>query len=551
MRRTIFWLLHISLWHLAVPGFGLLAADQPQWGQAWSRNLVSTERDLPDVFDPENGKNVKWSVELGTETHATPVIAGGRIYIGTNNGHPRDAKHEGDRGVLMCLDEATGRLLWQLVVPKRIEDIFFDWPNAGICSPVTVEGDRVYLVSNRGEVMCLDAPGMANGNDGPYLMEGAHMDPKLVWLASSNAPLPAAEQKLCDAASPPGPLDADILWLFELTSGAGIWSHDSAHSGILVHGDYLYLNTGTGVDNTHRKIRTPDAPGLVVLDKRTGRLIARDNEHTAPNIFHSTWSAPSMAEVNGRSLLFFAGGNGIVYSFEPVENGVIESRSNGEAAKRSPAQASAAPALQDSNAPSLSPALLKKVWQFDFDPAAPKTNVHKYNSNRRESPSNIFGMPVFDAGRLYVAGGGDIWWGKNEAWVKCIDATKTGDITTNGLVWSAQLDKHVMATPAVAHGLVFIVDCPGTLHCLDAVTGQPCWSHQLKGDGWASPFVADGKVYLGTRSGEFYIFAAAREKKLLTSKSLGSPVSATVTAANGVLYVATMNRLFAVRRDGP
>src|SRR5579859_4380286 len=97
------------------------AEDQPQWGQAWSRNMVSNERGLPFSFDPQTGKNIKWSAELGTETHSSPVIAGGRVYIGTNNGHPRDPKHQGDRGVLMCLEEKTGQLLWQLVVPKREE----------------------------------------------------------------------------------------------------------------------------------------------------------------------------------------------------------------------------------------------------------------------------------------------------------------------------------------------------------------------------------------------------------------------------------------------
>jgi hypothetical protein len=69
---------------------------------------------------------------------------------------------------------------------------------------------------------------------------------------------------------------------------------------------------------------------------------------------------------------------------------------------------------------------LKKAWQFDFDPTAPKTNVHRYNTNRRESPSNIYGMPVFQDGRIYVAGGGDLFWGKLSAWMKCIDARETG-----------------------------------------------------------------------------------------------------------------------------
>ena len=51
---------------------------------------------------------------------------------------------------------------------KREEDKFHDWTNCGIPSPATVEGDRVYIVDNRGAVLCLDVKGMANGNDGPF-----------------------------------------------------------------------------------------------------------------------------------------------------------------------------------------------------------------------------------------------------------------------------------------------------------------------------------------------------------------------------------------------
>jgi outer membrane protein assembly factor BamB len=193
---------------IMAPGIPLDAADQPQWGQAWSRNMISAERGLPDSFDPKTGRNIRWTARLGTETHSTPVVAGGRIYIGTNNGEPRDPKHDGDRGVLMCFDERNGNLLWQLVVPKREEDPYHDWPKTGISSPVTVEGDHVYLVDNRGVVLCLDARGLANGNDGPFQDEGAYSTPR-----GTNAP-----------AKPlvAGPLDADILWAFDLTREAGI-----------------------------------------------------------------------------------------------------------------------------------------------------------------------------------------------------------------------------------------------------------------------------------------------------------------------------------------
>ncbi len=228
-----------------------------------------------------------------------------------------------------------------------------------------------------------------------------------------------------------------------------------------------------------------------------------------------------MAPVNSRDQIFFAGGNGVIYGFEPL-----------------------------ANVKGVGLEALQVVWQFDFDPTAPKENVHRYNTNRRESPSNIYGMPVFHEGRLFVAGGGDIFWGKNEAWLKCFNPSGKGDITTNGLVWSYTLDKHVLSTPAVHDGLVYIADCGRKFHCVDASKGTALWTHDIKGDVWASPMVVDGKVYLGTRSGQFLVLAAGREKNVLSTLELVSPISATVTAANGTLYVTTQKDLFAVRTAG-
>jgi outer membrane protein assembly factor BamB len=502
----------------------LTAADQPQWGAAWTRNQVSAERGLPATFDIATGRNIKWTAALGTETHSTPVIAGGRVFIGTNNGEPRDPKHVGDRGVVMCLDERDGRLLWQLVVPKREEDPYFDWPKCGVSSTVTVDGERAYVLDNRGVVLCLDVRGLANGNDGPFRDEAAYMTPR----KDSGAPPKAvagAEIKPEPGLRPldrdpltPGPLDADILWMFDLVTEAGTWPHDGAHSSILVYGDHLYVNTSTGVDSTHRRIRTPDAPSLVVLDKRTGRYFARDHEGIAPNIFHCTWSAPSAATINGETRILFAGGNGVVYGFKPVTK---------------------AP-------PGLKPLNLEKVFQYDPDPGAPKTEVHRFTQNRKEGPSNIYGMPVVLDGRMYIAGGGDVFWGKNEAWLKCVDVTGTGDLTKTGERWSYPLQQHTMSTAAVADGLVFVTDTAKNVHCVDAATGRPHWTHECQGQFWSSPFVADGKVYVGSRSGDFWVFAASKEKRVLLETKLPSKISATVTAANGTLYLATMTHLYAI-----
>jgi len=120
-RRLAIWSVALS-WGLGLGAwtFRACAADQPQWGQAWSRNMVSDEKGLPASFDPKTGRNIKWVARLGTETHSTPIAAGGHLYVGTNNGQPRDPKHQGDRGVLMCFDEKTGGHLLVTTVIKLL-----------------------------------------------------------------------------------------------------------------------------------------------------------------------------------------------------------------------------------------------------------------------------------------------------------------------------------------------------------------------------------------------------------------------------------------------
>jgi len=477
-----------------------MGKDQPQWGLTFSRNMVSNEIRLPDSLDPAAGRNIKWIAPLGSETYATPVVSGGKVLIGTNNEQPRDPRHKGDRGILLCLDEKDGSLCWQLVVPKFIPMLYRDWPKSGICSPATVEGNNIYIVSNRGEVMCLDINGQANGNDGPYLDESRHMTPD--------------GDKLIDVA----PNDADILWLYDMQSELGVHQHDSAHSSILIEGDFLYVNTSNGLDDKHSHIPATGAPSMIVLDKRTGRLVARDNENIGPKIFHCTWSSPTLSYVNGRTSIILCGGDGVCYGLAPIKSVPPE----GQMAK------------------------LSRLWRFDCDPKAPKENVHNYIRNRNESPSNIKSMAVFHDNRVYVTYGGDIWWGKHEAWLKCFDAAGSGDITDSAELWSYPVSRHCCSTPSVYNGMIFVADCGGFVHCVDARTGQAYWTHDTGGDIWASTLVADGKVYIGTRRGDFFVFDASKQKNIISSIRLDSRINGSPVAANGVLYITTMKNLYAV-----
>jgi outer membrane protein assembly factor BamB len=469
------------------------AGDHPGFGEPFSRNMVSPERNLPDSFD----NHVKWAAALGSESYSTPVVAQGKVLIGTNNQNPRDPKHQGDRAVLMCFDEKTGNLVWQFVIPKMEDDPYLDWPKAGFASTSTVEGDRVYTLTNRGEVVCLDLNGMANGNDGSFKDEGKHMTPR-------------GQPEMT-----PGPTDADILWICDLVKEGPIHTHDQVEGSVLIDGDLLYVNSANGVDNTHRVIRCPDAPSLVVLNKHTGKIVAQDAEQIAPNTFHCTWCPPSLGVVNGKRTVFFGGGDGNLYAFEAL-NGL--------------------PSSSDRT-------FLRRLWKYDPDPTAPKQNIHSYLGNRRESPSVIMGMPVVIENRIYLTAGGDLWWGKHKGWLKCVDAA------TGKEIWSYPLAKETCCTPAVYQGMVFATDCAGMIHCVDAETGKPIWTHKADGAFWASPMIADGKLYAGTRAGDFVVLAASREKKLISHTQLtGEPIAATVTPANGTLFIATMRHLYAIAK---
>ena len=515
-----------------VPSGVACAADWPQWGGRDCRNNVSEEKGLPDWFVPgekKSGgggidmattKNVKWVARLGSAAYGNPVVAGGRVYVGTDNltlaEDPRFNRTRG--GLVKCFDEATGKLLWQLAVPERTKvskETHFSQQHLGTCSSAAVEGDRVYILTSAADVVCLDVHGQANGNDGPFLDEGRYM-------AGSDKP-PVAVR----------PTDADVLWRYDLIDELGVCPHDAASCSVLIHGDLLYLSTSNGVDAAHAKVVNPKAPAFIALDKRTGRLAAYEDEKLSSRLYHSEWSSPSLGEVNGKRLVFFGGGDGVCYAFEALD--------------KAPEK----------------PVPLVKVWSYDCNPPHYKYRDGKpipyYDGDKRKSkspnkndgryvgPSQIIATPVFYNNRIYIALGQDPAHGRGKGMLHCIDATRTGDITKTGRVWTYDGLDRTIATAAVADGLVYVADVAGRLHCLDADTGKPCYVYDTKAEAWGGPLVADGKLYFGTQK-EFFIMAAGREPKILCRVRLGSPAYSTPIVANGVLYVASQHYLWALQR---
>ncbi len=511
-----------------------VAKDWPQWGGTDDRNMVSGEKGLPDSFgpgekkpdgsgiDPATTRNVKWVAKLGSQTCGNATVADGRVLIGTNDCFLGDSRYRATRGGLVkCFEEQTGRLLWQLVIPRlehNIPSFNFDQLNLGVCSSPTVDGDRIYLVGNRCDVLCLDVHGMADGNDGSFQDE-AHYT-----AGPGRAPV---EQ---------GRRDGDILWRYDMREQLSVWPQDCSNCNVLVHGDFLYVCTSNGVDRSHDHVPSPLAPSLIVLDKKTGRLVAQDEEKIGTRLFHGMWSSPSLGKVGNKTLILFGGGDGLCYAFEPVA------------------------AVSEGVVP------LKKVWSFDCNPPRYKFqngkpvryrdgDIRRHRPNNKGDgsfigPSEIIATPVLYKNRVYVATGQDPSHGKGKGMLTCIDATQTGDVTRSARVWQFdQIDRSI-STVAIADGLLYGADIPGTVYCLDPDTGKLHWRYETNAETWGSPFVADGKVYFGTKKA-FWVFAAGREADVLSKIRLGAPVWCTPIAANGVLYVNSDKYLWAVKAGKP
>ena len=134
--------------------------DWPMWGGTPDRNMVSNLKGLPAEWDVKTKKNVKWVAALGSQTYGNPVVSGGKVFVGTNNEGLRDPKQAGDRGVVMAFRESDGEFLWQSTHEKLAAGRVNDWPYQGVASSPLVEGDRLYYVTNRAELLCVDTRGL-------------------------------------------------------------------------------------------------------------------------------------------------------------------------------------------------------------------------------------------------------------------------------------------------------------------------------------------------------------------------------------------------------
>ena len=455
----------------------------PMFGGTPSRNMVCTsEHKLAD----------DWCIQEGKRKNIKWVADLGDRTIGSpvvadgkvfiSTNNARDRKLQGRKAVIMAFRESDGQFLWQIA-----NDLTEDMGKDLSSTPAVVDG-KLYYVSAAGQVICAE------------LSQG-----KIQWRFDMVTNLNVHLYKpWCPACISPS------------------WCSP------LVVGDLVFVATGNGIDD-EEKLVSPKAPSFIALDKRTGRLVWQT---ALPNVntIQAHFSSPAFTDHGGRRQVIFAGGDGVIYGFVP-ETGEL-------------------------------------LWKCDCLPV-------RKAKNDDESDNQFVGSPVIAGGKLYIGMGlapdSPRIARARSSYFLCLDITKKGDVSLqsynakspenkdSALVWAfgGSVDPKpergrrvdfgsTVSTAAVYQGLVYMAESQGYLHCLDAATGSRIWAYDLAVALDGSPYIANGRVYVGTEDGDIVVFSHTRAARIPTTVDMEEYVRTTPVAANGVLYIATQSKLYAI-----
>jgi outer membrane protein assembly factor BamB len=325
--------------------------------------------------------------------------------------------------------------------------------------------------------------------------------------------------------------DGKVQWRYDMMKELKVFPCYLCNCSPLLVGDIIYLITGQGRDS-ERKIVTPQAPSFVALSKKDGKLVWQSNLPGA-NIIEGQWSNPVYAEPGGKPQVIFAAGDGWIYSLQPKTGDLI--------------------------------------WKFQgsFKPGKGESGIQAY----------FVSTPVVEGDRLFVGvgAGPEISEPVKVGHFFCIDITKTGDVSCknskfdpqdpvnkgSALVWhfgglvepppargrSVRFGRTLSAA-AVHDGLVYISEEEGYLRCLDAKTGQSYWEHDVKSGIWGSPSWVDNRIYLCPQDGNCLIYPHGKTLKQPVAIDMQEVLETTPLVVNGVLYIATKNRIYAISPGG-
>lgn len=237
----------------------LTAGEWPRWRGTANTGHVEESAKVPSKFSSE--PRVVWKRAVG-DGLASPVVSQGRVFLMDGSA---------GREVLKVFSVDEGKELWQVDIDAAFSDS--QGPTGPRCTPV-VEGDRVYVVSCRGELQCREV--------------GAG---KLLWKVNYVQ-------------------DFGATFIGEKGTAPGASRHGNNGSPWL-QGERLYAMAGS-----------TNGAAIGCLDKRTGKLIWKsqnDQAGYAPLVQASPGGKPHLIAFTAEGLLGVAPEDGTFYWKVPMK----------------------------------------------------------------------------------------------------------------------------------------------------------------------------------------------------------------------------------------
>ncbi|MGH9857668.1 MAG: PQQ-binding-like beta-propeller repeat protein [Acidobacteriota bacterium] len=207
------------------------AADWPQW-RGPNRDGVSKETGLLKSWPP-SGPKVRWKVPLGGG-YSSIAVSQGRVYTMASIG---------GNEVAVCLDDATGKQLWNI----RMDSAYQSGQGDGPRSTPIVDGNWVYVLGAQGKLYAL------NAKDGKKIWSHdlkAEYGSEIPGWGTSTSPLIEGDLLLVDIGGKTG----HSIGAFNKKSGALVWKTHTDKQGysspiaVTVNGGrQILFFTGTGL----------------------------------------------------------------------------------------------------------------------------------------------------------------------------------------------------------------------------------------------------------------------------------------------------------------
>ncbi|MEM7310793.1 MAG: PQQ-binding-like beta-propeller repeat protein [Planctomycetota bacterium] len=477
---------------LLAPGF----AARQRWSQfrgPAGGGVAADEHAYPARLSVED--NLAWRVEL-PPGHSSPSVWDERVFV---------TGCDGKELVTLCLERATGALLWRRAVEvealERTHDV------NGPASPTpAVDGERVYAYFGSFGLLAYDLDGEER------------------W----RRPLEAPDNTFGSAASPVL-ADGRLFFLHDSSGASFLEAIEPATGRTLWRRERPDFGSGWSTPTVWRR---PGGAELLVYG--VGWLMAYDPASGAP-----LWSVPGLAD---EPIVTPVAGAGLVFvsSYNMRTNPEVEGLPEFDALLREH-DADGSGTLDAREAEGNRSVLSR----FDAD-------------GEGDHPLRIF-FRFLDADR-----DGELTreeWPKLVRWVESFQQAngvlairppgKAGEAEPDAaqpeIAWQADVGVPECPSPLCYDGLLFVVKNGGMASCYDAASGTLRYRGRLgaRGPCYASPVAGGGRIYTASARGVVTVLAAGDELQVLSQQDLGERVLATPALAGGFVYVRTESALYA------